>query len=122
MFYCNSNRISFSVGIKEKMQILLVKMLSLLNTIIVIFTFEMSFVICVLSDHYVFLLHLLHSTMHIYLQNRCINFSKQRIKKNFTLLRRERVSFISEEKDTMFILQDNIFCNYTSMFATPSFC
>ena len=97
-------------------------MLILLKTMIVIFTFEMSFVRCVLSDHYVFLLQLLHSTMHIYLQNRCTNFSKQRIKKNFTLWRGERVSFISEEKDTMFIFQDNIFCNWTNMFATPSFC
>ena len=89
---------------------------------IAIFTFEMSFVRCVLSDHYVFLLQLLHSTMHTYLQNRCTNFSKKRIKKNFTLWRGERVSFISEEKDTMLILQDNIFCNWTNMFATPSFC
>ena len=48
---------------------------------VAIFTFEMSFVRCVLSDHYVFLLHLLHSSMHIYLQNRCTDFSKQRIQK-----------------------------------------
>ena len=47
---------------------------------------------------------------------------RKEFKKNFTLWRRERVSSISEDKDTMFILQDNIFCNWTNMFATPSFC
>ena len=50
----------------------------LLKTMIVIFTFEMSFVRCVWSDHYVFFVQLLQSTMHIYLQVRCNNFSKQR--------------------------------------------
>ena len=47
MFDCNSNRISFSECIKEKLQFLEVKMLILLKTMIVIFTFEMSFVRCV---------------------------------------------------------------------------
>ena len=50
-----------------------------------------------------------------------ISQSKE-FKKNFTLWTRERVSSISEDKDSMFIFQDNIFCNWTNMFATPSFC
>ena len=79
MFYCNSDRISFSAGINEKLQFLQVNMLIFLKTMIVIFTFEMSFVICVWFDHYVFLLQFLQSTMHIYLQVRCSYFSKQRI-------------------------------------------
>ena len=47
MFDCHSNRIDFSAGIKEQLQFLQVKMLILLKTMIVIFTFEISFVICV---------------------------------------------------------------------------
>ena len=46
-----------------------------------IFTFEMFFVKCGWFDHYVFLVQLLQSTMHIYLQVRCSHFSKQRIQK-----------------------------------------
>ena len=86
MFYCNSDRISFSSGINEKLQFLQVNMLIFLKTMIVIFTFEMSSVRFVWSNHYVFLLQFLQSTMHIYLQVRCNNFSKQRIqKKKYTL-------------------------------------
>ena len=48
---------------------------------------------CVLSDHYVFLLHLLHSTMHIYLQNRCTYFSKQRIQKKLYTLEKRKGQF-----------------------------
>ena len=68
-------------------------MLILLKTMIVIFTFEISFVKCVLSNHYVFLLQLLHSTMHIYLQNRCTNFSKQRIQKQLYTLEKRKGQF-----------------------------
>ena len=68
-------------------------MLILLKTMIVIFTFEMSFVKCVLFDHYVFLLQLLHSTMDIYLQNRCTDFSKQRIQKKIYTLEKRKGQF-----------------------------
>ena len=68
-------------------------MLILLKTMIVIFTFEMCFVKCVWSNHYVFLLQLLHSTMHIYLQNRCTNFSKQRIQKKLYTLEKRKGEF-----------------------------
>ena len=61
-------------------------MLILLKTMIVIFRFEMSFVIYVWFDHFVFLPQLLQSTMHIYLQARCNNFSKQRIQKQLYTL------------------------------------
>ena len=47
MFYCNSNRIYLSAGIKEQLQFLQVKMLILFKTMIAIFTFKMSFVRCV---------------------------------------------------------------------------
>ena len=68
-------------------------MLILWKTMIVIFTYEMSFVKCVLSDHYVFLLQLLHSAMHIYLQNRCTNFSKQIIQKMLYTLEKRKGQF-----------------------------
>jgi len=91
-------------------------MLILLKTMIVIFTFEMSFVKCVLSDHYVFLLQLLHSTMHIYLQNRCTNFSKQRIQK--------RTLHSGEEKGSVPFRRTRIPCSFckTIYFATGPIC
>ena len=76
----------------------------------------MSFVKCDLSNHYLFLLQLLQSTMHIYPQIRCNNFSKQRIQKQLYTLKKGKGSLPFWRA----MIQCS-FCN-TIYFATDPIC